>query len=743
MAKEPNFLLGRGERLTKGVPYHSGFGTSPPPYSWDEQRLYLQKQISDQQAYMENLPTDACPDDQVVSQLTLHPQYYSRSAFPEKMLANTQLRFIGSKPAIVRPRAGRGSELQAGVTTTTMFIAGKRSAFKALSRSIRSVNEGDQLAIELQKIETIRPMTERTRIAGKIPSRDVPLELVIHFDVDVDLDWEDEFFDFARQSGVKINSKLQYQTRGLWFMAAHGNHEAVNQLAKFSFVRTVRPMPVMRTVDIPHRMRSVRASASIMLPEEDAVDPNNPIAIFDGGLPSNHPFGKFARAIEPAPADSIGNAIPELQAHGVAVTSAALFGSVRSHQLARPFCTVDHYRVLGDGVDGEKLYTTMLYVEKVLSSSNYEFVSLSMGPAEVVGDDKVTAWTAMLDDYFQQGTTLGAIAVGNDGDEEAPHNRVQVPSDCVNAVAVGSSNGRSARWSRAEYSSVGPGRAPGAVKPDVVMPGGVEGNEFRFVFPNGKLGLDCGTSYSTPDLIRVGAGIRSHFGRDISILGVRALLIHSAEQNGNPRNEVGWGMPPDDLSELTVCADGSVRVLYQGFIDPSKVIRAEIPMPSSEILGRVKVRATFCYVCETDPHTPGDYTRAGLEIHFRPDKTKLPKPVGGRRPNPDFAATKSFFEGVGRRTEQAQRADGFKWDTVRHAEHRFNATTLNDPTFDIHYIARQPGSKDTPSAARKLPYALVVTVSADKHPTFYNEVVARYGGILEVIRPRIGLPTRV
>src|SRR5690606_1099054 len=113
-----------------------------------------------------------------------------------------------------------------------------------------------------------------------------------------------------------------------------------------------------------------------------------------------------------------------------------------------------------------------LYIDQILSQSNYEFATLSIGPVEIVGDDKVTAWTTMLDDHFQQGQMLGTIAVGNAGEDPPPFNRVQVPSDCVNALAIGAADSVAPGWARAPYSCVGPGRAPGLVKPDVVQFGG-------------------------------------------------------------------------------------------------------------------------------------------------------------------------------------------------------------------------------------------------------------------------------
>ena len=741
MASEPKFLLGRGETLNRESRYRGGPNDAQPPYVWDVQRAHLLPQMAVQQDLFRQLPLEACPGDRVVSALTLHPQYYSRSAFPSELVGSMGLRLVGSKPVIVKPRAGRGSIKEGGIPSTVLFLAGRRVQFQHLLEAASAGDAEDPLIQDLMKIESLAAMQAEDRLMGSLGISPELVEIVLHHDAELDVDWEDAFLEFASASGVELDQAREYQSRGLWFMPALASAEAAAQLANFAFVRAIRPMPKLRPLKRPQMLRSTQAVPQIALPSEEALDSSFRVAIFDGGLPEHHPFALWANRIEPAAKDGIGGPIDEYVEHGLAVTSALLFGSVGSGLQPRPYSGADHFRVLGDQTTDAKLYPVMLYIDQILSQSNYEFATLSIGPVEIVGDDKVTAWTTMLDDHFQQGQMLGTIAVGNAGEAPVPMNRVQVPSDCVNALAIGASSSEAPGWTRAPYSCVGPGRAPGLVKPDLLQFGGVAADQFKFVFPGPSTAEAIGTSFAAPAVMRIASGVRAHFGAGISTVGIRALLIHSAENpDEHPREEVGWGLVPSELSAITVCPDGSVRVLYQGHLDHSKVIRTEVPLPPGELEGLVEVAATFCYLCQTDPHTPGDYTRAGLGITFRPHQRRLPKPSPPKyRIDPDFPESKPFFEGVGRNTEQALRHDSFKWDTTRHARHRFRATSLDRPVFDIHYQAREPGSRLSPSSAIKLPYALVVTVTASKHPDLYDRVVAHYP-TLAAIRPRTHLP---
>lgn len=743
MANEPRFLLGKGERLTQSVAFHSGFGDSERPYEWSAHRTVLARQLEAQMASFDALPVRARPGDRVVSVLRLHPQYYSRSAFPSELLRTADLRFIGSKPAHFTPRGGRGADRPGGANSTDVFLAGKRQSFEALHEQLQRLEADSPLAEALAKVEEFRALDVDERLQAALPASRSALEIVVHFDPLIDGDWEEQFRQYAKDCKVALARDLEFQSHGLWFLAADATATAAHELAKFSFVRAVRPMPRIRMVEAPRIVRSSPAHQTLSLPADGPVDAMTRVAIFDGGLPSDHPFTKWARVVEPGPSDGIGNALPELLEHGQAVTSAFLFGHVQPSALPVPYSGVDHYRVLGDRIFGDKeLYAVLLYVDKLLSSTQIDLANFSFGPDEVVGSDQVTAWTTMLDDHFHDRRILATIAVGNSGEAAPPNNRVLIPSDCVNAIAVGASDGKANGWKRAPYSCVGPGRAPGLIKPDVVAFGGSDNSPFQFLFP-GALYAATGTSYAAPNLLRVAAGLRAHFGRDLSNLAVRTLLIHSAENPGLPVAEVGWGQPADDPADIAVCDDHSVRIVYQGTLDPSKVVRAEVPLPEGELSGKVTIRATLCFTCRTDPNSPGDYTRAGLDIVFRPHRNKLPKPtIRTPHPDPNYPRAHRFFQGVGKQTEQQLRSDAYKWDTVRHGEETLFATSLLRPVFDIHHVARSPGSH-VPHQPEKLEYALVITITAKHHPDLYDRVRDKYRLKLEALTPRTELPVRV
>ncbi|PJI52146.1 hypothetical protein CTI14_47335, partial [Methylobacterium radiotolerans] len=94
--------------------------------------------------------------------------------------------------------------------------------------------------------------------------------------------------------------------------------------------------------------------------------------------------------------------------------------------------------------------------------------------------------------------------------------------------------------------------------------------------------------------------------------------------------------------------------------------------------------ATFCYASPVDVEDAAAYTKAGLKITFRPHSSKS----SGKQ-----VKTRSFFSSKEFRTEQEERADLGKWETVLHASHTMRGTSLQESTFDIHYNAREGGGQ--------------------------------------------------
>lgn len=737
---QPNFLIGRGELLTRDIGAPKRGGSKAEAYSLAQARKRLAPQFAAAAQSLDALPAAACPGNFGVARLMLNPSFIARSYFPTRFLRTVGLESLGSRTVMVTPDAWTKKGEPRECSTTELFVAGNRRAFRHIVDRIEEITEHSAEAEDLTHIEQFAAFEPLERVVSYGSAKDRFFEVGLHLVPDEGAGVvQRPFITFATELGLNVYADLDFTTGNLWFVPVEGAHAAIKKLAQFVFVRVIRPVPRLR--GFRPVMRTSGIALHCTLPVEQALSTEPKVAILDGGLPDRHPLGPWLRnyrRLDDKAADD-----PDGPDHGLAVTSAYLFGPIKPGGLAqRPYAPVDHLRVLDDDAKTEDpldLYRTLGFVEQVLLSRSYQFINLSLGPDLPVEDREVHAWTSVIDDLLSDGDTLVTVSVGNNGerDRASGNARIQVPSDCVNALAVGAADTvDDSKWARASYSAIGPGRSPGVVKPDLMAFGGDPSQYFHVLTPGTKptLAPQLGTSFAAPYLLRSAVGIRAILGADLSPLAIRALLVHAANQNGHDRDEVGWGKIPDDLMSVITCASGVARVVYQGELKPGKYLRASLPLPAAGLTGNVKLKATFCYASPVDPQDAAAYTRAGLDVVFRPHEEK-------GKEGTDNAATKGFFDMKKYATEQERRSDLGKWETVLHGEKTLRGSSLKNPVFDIHYNAREAGGRAV--GAEKIRYALIISVEAPKHADLYNDILRAYAKTLVPIRPQVSLPIRV
>jgi len=734
---QTNFLIGRGELLTQSI---KGVGRKiekADAYTFERARERLTEQAENASSSLDSLSQAACPQDFGVARLVLNPSYIAKSFFPANLFRAVGLESIGSRSIKVTPESWTRKVAPKETSTTEIFVAGKRKAFRAFSDWMNSVEADSDEATELTRIEKISAFEPDERVVNPGSAEDRYFECGIHMLPDQDSSFiQNAFIQFASEKNLIVHSELGFEVGNLWFVPVEGSQPAALELSEFVFVRVLRPVPKMRGL-LPTTKRS-GPTVGCTLPTQPPLSSDPRVAILDAGLPEDHVLGRWLRSYRVL--DENASNDPEGPEHGLAATSAFLFGPIEPEgQAARPYSFVDHLRVLDEGASLEnplELYRTLGHIEEVLLSRQYEFINLSVGPDVAIEDDDVHAWTSVIDNLLSDGNTFMTIAAGNNGarDSIVQLDRVQVPSDCVNAVTVGAASCTSDAWARASYSARGPGRSPGVIKPDLMAFGGGK-QYFHALAPGKKPALVplLGTSFAAPNMLRSAVGVRAILGQELSPLAIKALLIHAADQNGHEAVDVGWGKIPEDIVQVITCTSGVARIVYQGELKPGKYIRAPIPLPEAQLTGKVKVTATFSFASTTDPQDSASYTRAGLEVTFRPNKEKVKEGKAN-------AQTKSFFEKRKFATEDELRSDAGKWETVLHDSKNMYGSSLKDAAFDIHYNARAKGG--TADKAEKIRYALIVTVHAPRHPTLFADILEAYSALVE-IQPQVTLPVRL
>ena len=635
MAKRSNYLIGYGERLASDMAAPLGGAPKKHPYTFSEAHKRLTPRIHAAFDELSELPDEVCPGDQAVALVTLHPTYVAKSYYPAELLRTYRLETIGSRSRTVSPEKSTRKKPVESAVTSELFVAGTRAHFREFVSGVDRMRSSAPAAGDLIKIEDFRVQSAEEKLKPFRSDDEEPLlEVVLHAQpVRQDAFILDGFEAYLRSLDIEPNlDQRRFFAEGLCFLPLRVPREVAQEVVKYSFLRVAREMPRLRQFRPLARAKSGFSSFACRLPKEGPVDPDIRVAVFDGGVKAD---AKLDPWVARKKTKNLGDPVPAFQNHGTAVTSALLFGPLQDGVTAeRPYANVDHYRVLDAETlkdDQGELYTVLERIQDVLESRpHYDFINISLGPDLAIDDDDVHAWTAVLDQLFADGLTLPTIAVGNTGEEDWPSGnaRIQTPSDCVNALSVGGCDRVGSGWKRASYSSIGPGRSPGIVKPDGLAFGG-SSKEPYWVLNAEKPGSAMpitGTSFAAPTALRTALGLRAHFGSALTPLAIKALLLHTCEDGGHDRAEVGWGRISAEVDAIALTDEHSAHIVYQGELRPAGWVRMQIPIPADQLTGMVKIAATFCFATLTDPQDPLNYTRSGLEVRFRPhDKKRKPR----------------------------------------------------------------------------------------------------------------------
>lgn len=750
-----NFLLGRGEELSEEISSPARFPKTTKPYSLEAASRHIAGEAEGALADLRAMPAKALPQDQVVFGLTMHPEYASRQYHPHRLFEEFDLTVVGDKKSLIKPRKSTKDGPPGQEPTRTILARCDIGQLDGLAKKITTVDKNSLVADEITHLESLGVIAPEDKLIGfdQFGATNLDLEVAIHVGPQKsDQFIVNGFYKYLKEVDVKSRVPSKLQLGGLCF--AHliiTNKSALEKVAKFGFVRFIRPMPYVKPITRSAPLRATLPS----IPTGEPLDTSTTAAVFDGGIPEDETrLGEWVNQHEtedknPKPANA------EDVAHGLGVTSALLFGPIdlTKKELDRPPCFVAHHEVMRSGVGQTTDEISILSrIKKIADSGGYDFINLSLGPPGAMDDDYISPWTSFFDGLAYRDNALITVASGNDGDldQESGNSRIQPPSDGVNVLCVGASRSIDGDVARASYSSYGPGRMSAIVKPETVSFGGSQsdGNPFYCLGGNGGLVGQQGTSFAAPVILRTALSIRSFLGDTIKPLALKALLVHAAAArltDGRPSRGHGWGSPPVLLEDIVTTEDHAARILYQGSLAPYEWVRFPIPLPPDMVKkGYVKIGATLCYFSETNPENAYSYTRSGMEVVFRPNaskKTRVAKKKSKHQEHPD---SDTFFgkDSLGDFSPLINHQERF-WETTRSALKTKRASSLDQPAFDLRYLIRGDTEESYDQKAPHLKYAMVVTVSAPQCKDLYDRIQRHYQQTLQAFRPKIEVPVRV
>src|SRR5262245_61739468 len=103
MPRNNNYLLGRAERLVRRIEPPVIAPSKAHPYTLEQAVERVVPKVEQVAEEIGDLPRLACPQDEAVALVTLHPSYLAKSYYPANLLNAANLRPIGSRGRNISP----------------------------------------------------------------------------------------------------------------------------------------------------------------------------------------------------------------------------------------------------------------------------------------------------------------------------------------------------------------------------------------------------------------------------------------------------------------------------------------------------------------------------------------------------------------------------------------------------------------------------------------------------------------
>lgn len=750
-------ILKNGEVYIRADKHRGGGGKKEFSISYTQARDNLKTNIGQLKSDFKKIPSNKRMDTELVYCVRVFPGFLAKSYYPNSLFKDSWkwLEEIGSRRW--NYKNNNSKTIKSKLYFVRSSIEGLNYFNKKLDRS--KIELTDAWINDIRKIHSLSFLKKEEMLMGFDSNwQEGNVEIVVQPFGKKNKDAIRKIKNFLVESSLssdRMRSKI-YDS-GISFISSPLNRDVLNEFDDFNIVRGVHPV----RLNFPET-RMVESGFSVPTINKENYSPKIQIGMFDGGVHKNSFISDFVSETSLTKIESQES----YRNHGTGVAGTILFGDISDYSetefLEPPEIEVKSYRVLPNDYGDLELYDVIDSIENLIENKNKDKVkiyNLSMGPIGPILDDHITRFTYSLDRLAEKYNILFIVAVGNDGKEEEPLNRIQSPSDMVNGIGVGSYiNDDNGSIIRAPYSCVGRGREGCKVKPDLTAFGGSAKKPFHLFGKQSQRYYSSGTSFSAPLVANFCAKLTNQFDEEISPLTLRALLIHFANHPEDIVDiELGYGKLPNDVLDILLCSPTKVSTMYMGTLYPAKYAQIPIFMPELEDYKKrdiVNIRWTIATLSKTSPLHVEDYTMASIKDTFYPNKNKFIFKSSGKSKVIDVIENEELAQDLLEKgwkkakspksdssdiykDEDELREEKFKWDTIVHREKNKWHSSLKDPYIKIHGLDRLSNSD-------KIDFSIIITVELkdDYSGNLYNDTLQTFNR-LESINLRSRSETRI
>lgn len=675
----------------------------------------------------------------------------AKSHRPENLFSSYSCPIVG---------AGRLGEL---------FVKATAEGLDRLADIIEN-NTSDRMTKELSCVETIEPVTPAYRRGG-LEANDVLRRSprgklgfitrvgLFNFGTGTEQPKVIEDFESAcRVRDIRVRRNRGYAPSSFTYEIECRTVEDVEALSRVVGVRSIKPMPLMRTI----RPQMLAAKPLPKLPIADDVTGDFPVVVVvDTGISDQ------IAALESWVVGRDSQVAPEYRNadHGTFVAGLICWGGQLNPTIAgldESPCGVFDLQVMpnDDPAKGDTLplleseFLVSLEAALQQHANTYKVWNLSLSTDAVCSLDAFSTLAEELDNLQEKYKVSFVISAGNydtppllDFPRQSTQlsaGRITTPADSVLGITVGA-------VSHVGYKTNGPsehqpsafsrhGAGPNyVIKPDLVHYGGscsTDGSHvagIRSVKGTGSA-ENVGTSFATPLVARTLAQIYHHVTPTPSPVLARALLTHHAR---DPRtrlrvpdgdeNFFGFGLPMP-VPYCLECTAHTSTLVFDDVLRPGKFLEwDDFPYPPSlqrdgKYFGEIWMTVAFAPARGARWGT--EYCETHIDAHFGVYRTQTSRETGLVKPRPIFVGlVPPEHKNPGLLYESYQVEKLRKWAPVRtyHGDLRDNGERGNRWRLKVQLLTRH--GIDEAETFKPQPFSLILTISdPDKKARVYDEM---------------------
>lgn len=728
----------------------TGGGTPPKPFR-EVDTAYRKRLSSQVAAIQKSIVPQIREGGAAPVRVKIISKAAAKSHRPEKLFSSQSCPIVG---------AGGVGEL---------FVKATPEGLDSLANLIEH-SQTDRIMKELSSVETIEPVTAPFRRHGLDPKEILKrsprgkqgfITRVRLFNFGADGDQENvvhEFESACKKHELKLRKDRAYTPGSYTFEVQCKNVGDVESLSRMIGVRSVAPMPMIRTV----RPKMFSSKPLPSLPVAGDVTGTYPVVVVvDSGVSDQIP------ELESWVVGRTSDVAPQYRNtdHGTFVAGLICWGSQLNPTVAgvdsHP-CGIFDLQVIpnDDPAKGDTLALPesefLISLESALKqhANSYKVWNLSLGTDNVCSLDEFSILAEELDNLQERYNVSFVISAGNfnspplldypRSDAHLESGRITAPADSVLAITVGS-------VSHVDYKQKGPrehhpsafsrhGAGPNhIIKPDLVHYGGSCATDLSHITGirsvNGTGSAEnLGTSFATPLVARTLAQIYHHVTPTPSAVLARALLTHHAR---DPRttlrvpdgeeNYFGFGLP-HPIPYCLECTPHTSTLVFDDVLRPGYFLEwDDFPYPPSlKRDGRYfgEVWMTVAFAPARGGRWGTEYCETHIDAHFGVYRRERSRDTGEFKPKPVFKGlVPPEHKNPGLLYESYQVEKLRKWAPVRtyHGDLGEKGERGDRWRLKLQLLTRH-GVEDQ-EAFKPQPFALIVTIAdPDKKAPVYDEM---------------------